>query len=130
MTKTILDQNRIPLTRVELTKIKVRAMRRGFWFRVLSRIERASIDLTIKLVERVRSLLLAKMLTSVVKKLLEAMESRVASMMKTVGRSLAQKMSRTAQGWGNTSAAHWAADLGYAQYLTVMYINTPAMFKL
>jgi len=130
MTKNILDQTRIPLTRIELTKIKVRAMRRGFWFKVLSRVERAGIDLTIKVVEKVRSILLAKMLTSVVKKLLEAMESRVVSMMKTVGRSLAQKMSRIAQGWGNKSAAQWAADLGYTRYLTVTYMNMPAMFKL
>ena len=129
MKKSISDRTCIPLTRVELTKMKVKAIRRGLWFKVLSRTERASIYLTIKVVEKVRSLLLAKMLTSIVKKLLEAMESRVVSMMKTVGRDLAQKMSRIAQGWGNTSAAQWAADLGYTRYLTVMYMNMPAMFK-
>lgn len=129
MTKSVLDVTRIPLTRVKLNKIKVRAVRRGFWFKVLSRVERASIDLTIAVVKRVRSHLLAKVLTPIVKKLLEAMESKVAHMMREVGRNLAQKLSLIALKWGNQSAVHWRADLGFVQYLTVNYMNMPAMFN-
>ena len=129
MTKIHLERTSIPLTKDELTKIKVRAIRRGVWFRVLSRVERASIDLTIKIVKKVRSLLLARVLASIVKKLLDAMESKVVRLMRKVGRSLAQKLSRIAQNWGNKSAAHWTADQGFTQYLTIMHMNTPAMFK-
>ena len=129
MTKSVLDETCIPLTRVKLHKIKVRALRRGFWFKVLSRVERASMDLTIMVVKKVRSHLLAKVLISIVKKLLEAMESKVAQMMRKVGYNLAQKLSRIALNWDNQSAVHWKSDLSFVQYLTVNYMNMPAMFK-
>ena len=129
MTKSTLDRNCIPLNRVELTKMKVKAMRRGLWFKVLSRTERASIDLTIKVVERVRSLLLARMLGAIVRKLLDAMESKVARVIREVGRGLAEKLSRIAQSWGNKSAHHWKEDPSFVRYLAITYINTPAMFK-
>lgn len=129
MAKKTLGLTPIPLTRVELNKIKVRAIRRGLWFKLLSRVERASVDLTLKVVKRVRSHLLAKVLTSIVKKLLEAMESKVACMMKKVGINLAQKLSRIALNWGNKFAVHWAEDPSFMQFLTVTYMNTPAMFK-
>jgi hypothetical protein len=109
--------------------MKAKAIRRGFWFRVLSRTERASIDLTIKVVERVHSLLLARMLCAIVRKLLDVMESRVTRVMREVGRGLAENLSRIAQNWGNKSAHHWAEDPSFMKYLAVTYINTPAMFK-
>jgi len=129
MTKSILDRTCIPLNRVELTKMKVKAMRRGLWFKVLSRTERASIDLTIKVVERVRSIFLARVLGAIIRKLLDAMESRVARVMREVGRGLAEKLSGIAQSWGNKSAHHWAEDPSFVQYLAVNYMNMPAMFK-
>jgi len=129
MTKNTLDPTCIPLTKIELTKMKVRAIRRGLWFKVLSRTERASIDLTIKVVERVRSLLLAKVLGAIVRKLLDAMESRVARVIREVGSVLAEKLSRIAQSWGNKSAHHWKEDKSFMQYLAITYMNTPAMFK-
>jgi len=129
MTKNTLDPTCIPLTKIELTKMKVRAIRRGLWFKVLSRTERASIDLTIKVVERVRSLLLAKVLGAIVRKLLDAMESRVARVIREVGSDLAEKLSRIAQSWGNKSAHHWKEDKSFMQYLAITYMNTPAMFK-
>jgi len=129
MTKNTLDQTCIPLTRGELAKMKVKAIRRGFWFRVLSRTERASIDLTIKVVERVRSFLLARMLGAIVGKLLDAMESKVARVMREVGCGLAEKLSRIAQNWGNKSANQWTKDPSLVQYLAITYINTPAIFK-
>ena len=122
-------QARIPLTRSELTKIRAKAIRRGIWFKVLSGAERAYIGLAIRVVERVRSLLLAKVLTSILKKLLSAMESRVARIMREIGRPLAQKLSRIAQKWGTKPAVQWADDHGFIQYLAVNYMNTPEMLK-
>jgi len=129
MTKIHSERTSIPLTKDELTKIKVRAIRRGVWFRVLSRVERASIDLTIKIVKKVRSLLLARVLASIVKKLLDAMESKVARLMREIGQALAKKLTRIAQNWGNKLANQWVTDPGFVQYLTINYMNTPAMFK-
>jgi len=87
------------------------------------------MNLVIRVVDRVRSLILAKLLNSAVKKLLEAMESEVVCMMRTVGRQLAQKLSKIAESWGNESAVGWAEEPGFIQYLAVSCMNTPAMFK-
>jgi hypothetical protein len=117
------DQARIPLTRGKLAKIRAKAIRRGVWFKVLSGAERAYIWLAVRVVERVRSLLLAKVLTSILRKLLFAMESRVVRTIREVGRPLAKKLSRIAQKWGNKPAVQWADDLGFIQHLAVTYIN-------
>ncbi len=112
-----------------LAKIKTKALRQGAWFRLLSRSERAIIDLTIKVVERIRSFILARVVSSIVKKLLDSMESKVARLIREVGPALAQKLSLVAQKWGNKSAVKWNDDPGFRQYLAVMYLNTPSVFK-
>ncbi|NIS80166.1 MAG: hypothetical protein GTO14_08140 [Anaerolineales bacterium] len=81
------------------------------------------MDLAVKVVDTVRSLVLAKSLLHVVEKLLRAMESEVARLMRTVGRPLAQKLSAIAQSWGNKSARLWSKDPGYIRYLTVVQKN-------
>jgi len=127
---TIGYQIPISLTRAELARLRLRALRRGLWFRKLDVNERMLMELVIRVVDRVRSFLLAKMLFSIVKKLLDAMESEIVRLMREVGRPLAQKLSEIARGWGNRSAVHWAGDLGFIQYLAVMQKNLSPMFKV
>jgi len=81
------------------------------------------MDLAIEVVETVRSLVLARSLTCVVEKLMEAMESGVARLTRTVGHRLARRLSEIAQGWGNKAACSWAFDLGFVRYLAVMQNN-------
>lgn len=109
----------VPLTREALAKLRLKALRRGCWFRDLKREERKLLDLTIRVVERVRSFLLAKIVSRIVGKLCEAMESRIFRLMRTEGRSLAETISRIGQAWGNRAAKSWANDRGFIQYLTV-----------
>jgi len=123
------DHPPIPITRDDLARLRSKALRRGLWFRALNRDERMLMNLVIRVVDRVRSLLLAKLLFSAVKKLLEAMESEVARMMRTVGRQLAKNLSRIAQAWGNKAAAQWTEDLGFIQYLAVTQKNLSPMFR-
>jgi hypothetical protein len=120
-----IAEMRIPLSRIEIAKVKARALRRGVWYRAITRVERACIDLVIRLVERVRSYLLGKMVSSVLKKLDEAMESRVQRLMREIGGGLASELSQIAQDWGNQSAVQWADDSGFIKYLTVACINSP-----
>jgi hypothetical protein len=129
MIERLLSRNGASSGKNVLAKLRVRALRRGVWFRVLTRGERAQMELTMKVVKRIRSLFLAKVLTNIVEKLLDAMESKVSRLMREVGQPLAQKLSSIAQKWGNSSAASWIADPGFRQYLTVIYINTPSVFK-
>jgi hypothetical protein len=63
-------------------------------------------------------------LDSIVEKLRSALESRVSSMVFSVGFPMAQRLSRIAQGWGNQSAEKWVRDSGFARFLAVMSLNS------
>lgn len=117
--------NQGALTRNELVNLKAKAIRRGIWFRVLSKTERACIELTIKIVDKVRSHLLAKVLASIIRKLLDAMKSRIVHAMEQIGCSIVQKLSQIALNWGNISAMQWMKNRSFIQYLTVMHMNAP-----
>ena len=125
MIEVFSTRTSVPLGKNRLAKIKARAMRRCVWFRVLTRAERAQIELTMRIVKRIRSFLLARVVTSIVEKLLDAMESKVKRLMREVGPALAAELSRTAQKWGNKSAKKWPQDSGFVQYLTIMHLNSP-----
>ncbi len=111
------------LSRCALAELRFRAIRCGVWFRDLKDVERKLLDLTIAVVERIRSVRLAKMVSSIVEKLLRAVESRVSRLMRVRGRGLAERLSRVALGWGNRSAVHWASDLGFMEYLAVAGVD-------
>jgi hypothetical protein len=113
------------LSRRALAKLRLRAIRRGVWFRDLKDVERKLLDLTIAVVKRIHSVRLARMVSPIVEKLLNAVESKLSRLMRTQGRGLAEKLGRIAQDWGNKSAVHWADDLGFIEYLTVACINSP-----
>ena len=112
-----------PLTREALVKTKLKALRRGVWFRDLKQSERKLLDLTISVVERVRSFFLAKIVSQLISKLCEAMESRVFRLMRTEGRSLAEKVASIGEAWGNRMAKSWAIDRGFMQYLIVTRLD-------
>jgi hypothetical protein len=111
--------NSVPLTREALAKLKRKACRRGEWFRDLKQNERMLLNLTIRVVERVRSFMLAKVVSRIVNRLCEAMESRIYRLMRTEGWSMARRLSRIAQGWGYKSSRKWACDRGFIQFLVV-----------
>lgn len=107
----------------ELARIRVMAIRRGVWFKVLSRLERGLVDLSLKVTREIRSKILVRAICSIVKKLLEALESKVRLQMRLIGVPLAEKISQIAQKWGNKTAHEWASNLGFIQYLTLMKVN-------
>ena len=120
----VTTQPSIPLTREALARLRLKALRRGVWFRNLKREERKLLELTIRVVEKVRSFLLAKIVSRLVGKLCEAMESRIFRLMRTEGRSLAEHVSRIGEAWGNRAAKFWANDRGFMQYLTVTNLSS------
>jgi hypothetical protein len=112
----------VPSVRM-LAEAKKVALRRGTWFRVLNRIERGVLDLTVKFVDRIRSAKLVKVVTAIMEKLAQAMESAVKKMVRITGSALARKISGIAFGWGNRSALAWAWDVGFARYLVIVSLN-------
>ena len=111
------------ITAEELNKVKRKALRRKVWFCVLNRKERALIDLVIKVVERVRSPKLAKIIARILGKLKETLKSRAEKLMATVGRSIAQKHAEIAGSWGYTDALKWAEDHDFIRYLTIVEMS-------
>ncbi|MGD0644414.1 MAG: hypothetical protein ABSA75_05865 [Candidatus Bathyarchaeia archaeon] len=107
-----------------LARAKQFALRRGVWFRTLSRVERGILDLTVQCVDCIKSGKLAKLLTAIVDKLQSAMESIVDRLVRTIGVPLAEKISCLAAGWGNVFAKSWASDLSFAVFLAVMQRNS------
>ena len=96
-------------------------MRAGVWFKALPRIDRVLVDLTIKVVDNIRSVSLAKCIFAVVGKLEGLLESSVLKSLRLIGRPLAEKISLTAQKWGNASAKNWATDRSFAFFLAVTH---------
>jgi hypothetical protein len=104
-----------------LTQVKKLALRRRVWFRLLSRVERGIIDLTIKCLDNIKSVKLAKLLTAIIGKLQSAMESTVDRLVRNFGLSLARKISNIAVSWGNPLASMWSDDLAFARFLVVNF---------
>jgi hypothetical protein len=122
--QTVMQNNTsTPLNRIQLMKLRIKAMRAGVWFRALPRIDRVLVDLTIKVTDNIRSAHLAKCIFAVVGKLEGLLESSVMKSLKLVGRSLAEKISSIAQKLGNSSAKSWVDDSSFAFFLAVMHTN-------
>jgi hypothetical protein len=130
MPKTVLQENTSSfLTKTQLIKLRLKAMRAGVWFRALPRIDRVLVDLTIRVASSIRSATLAKNILAVTRKLEGLLESRILRAFRGVALKLAQKLSLIAQKWGNTSARHWASTVSFVNFLAVMHINEPKAFK-
>jgi hypothetical protein len=117
-------------TREGLAKLKTIAVRRGLWFKVLSALERAVVDLTLKVVERVRSSVLKEALKSIASKVVEALKSRsFKERAMAIGRALAERIAYVAERLGNKRAREWVEDPSFVMYLGVSWLNTPPMFR-
>ena len=103
--------------------IKKRALRRGIWFRALSRVERGVLDLTVRYVDCIKSAQLAKVVTAILEKLKLGTESVVDRLVRTIGLPLTRRISEIAVSWGNRLASMWAYDFAFARFLVVNYVR-------
>jgi hypothetical protein len=106
-----------------LIEAKKVAFRRGVWYRALNRLERSTVDLTLRYVDFIKSTQLAKVLTAIITKIKQATESTIDRLARTLGTPMAQKISCIAVSWGYYSASKWATDPGFARYLAVCTAN-------
>ena len=117
-----LDQKR-------LVNLKTKAMRSGAWFKALQRIDRVLFDLTIRVVNTIRSTKLARSIAILTRKLEDAIKGSFSSRLRAIGLPLAKKISSSAQKLGNISAGGWASDYSFAIFLGVMNFNDVKIFK-
>lgn len=113
--------SRLVLGRGFLRGLKRKALKRRVWYSALSRIDRALLDLTVRVADHVRGSALVNALVSVVEKLESALESRMARVLCSVGFPAAQRMSLLAQKWGNKSAVKWV-NASFARFWAAMYL--------
>ncbi len=104
------------LSRQVLVALRTRALRRRVWYRVLSRIERGLVDLTIRWVDRVKSSRLRQVLVEILEKLVRAMEHGIGRVL-VRGEELAFRVSSWSVEWGNISAFSWRFDLSFHRAL-------------
>jgi hypothetical protein len=119
--------------RLNVTKLhdlKHRAIRSGLWFSALGRIDRVLVDVTLSVAKSVRSVILARALYSVMKKLESAFQNRIWNVVHNTGFLLAHKLSTLAQNWGNCYAQKWAFDESFAKFLAIMHMNNVGVFEI
>lgn len=115
--------------RVQLVKLKLKAKRAGVWFRALTRIDRVLMDLTMRVAQSVRSPSLARCILSVMSKLEDLLEGKLARAVREFGFPSASKLSLLAQKWGNRGAVAWVGDGDFARYLAVMKLDGRGLVK-
>ncbi len=115
--------------RRSLFSLKQKALRSGAWFRSLRRIDRALVDLTLIVADRVRNPKLAKTLSAVMIRLENALRGPVSCAMAEVGFPLARHISNIGARLGHTSARQWATDYSFARFLAVMHLNDSYLTK-
>ena len=108
----------------ELAEAKKIALKRRVWFKLLTRVERGIIDLTVRYVDDIKSKKLAKVVTAIIGKLKSALESTVDRLVRTIGLPLARKISNIAVNWGNRLAFRWADDCSFAKFLVFNFART------
>jgi hypothetical protein len=92
------DARSIFLGKTQLMKLRLKAIRTGVWFKVLPRIDRVLVDLTIKVASNICSFTLASNILSVIRKLENIMESKFLRTIREVGFPFAKKISLIARG--------------------------------
>ena len=107
------------LTRDSLSKLRLKARRRGCWFRCLKPTERRLLDLTIRVCQSIRSFTLLKLVSRLVDRLFKAMESLVHRLIRTEGLAMAKRLSEIGEALGCISARRWAEDWSFVQFLTI-----------
>jgi hypothetical protein len=111
-----------------LIEVRKKALRRKTWWKALDRLDRAIVDLTIRVVDEVRSKDLGIEIVKILKKLNDALKSPFVRAMKSYGLERARRLSEQAQFWGYKEAKSWKYDFGFVKYLTVIETNNAMGF--
>ena len=104
-------------------------MNKKVWFRTLSHFERSLVSLTIRVVDEVRSSRLSGILSCIMLKLENALESTFLKKALEEGNGRAVANARLACSWGNRTALSWARDRAYVLFLGISSMNALEMFR-
>jgi hypothetical protein len=105
-----------------LSEMRLRAMRKGVWYRALDRLERGILTLASRVVDEVHDVVLGVVLVKIVAKIRDATASRFVRHVETFGVLRAREIIaqvRVFKGLG------WLDDGGFARYLAFLDFNQP-----
>lgn len=95
------------ITRREISKLQLRALRKGVYHRVLNRMERGLLYCMMRSVDTAKvGGRLWRVTVRILAKLQEALQSRIGQVVEA-GKSMAVGLSELAVGWGNGLAVGW-----------------------
>jgi len=103
-------------------KVKTRALRQRVWFKTLSRVDRAIIDLTIRCVEKVRSSVLTRSILTILDKMLKTLEENFMTRAERVGYKIAENLCTLGERWGNKACSSWKRDKSFVK-LYIRYLR-------
>jgi hypothetical protein len=112
------------LTKQGLLRYKSRARKNGAWFEILSRTERAIVDLTIRCVETVRSPMLARTINRIIGKLAQTLQKTFIEKAQKIGAEMSKRIVKIAQEWGNKQSPEWESDGNFIEFLGITALNT------
>jgi len=121
--------NKYELTNHLLLKIKRKAIRLKAWYK-LNNIERAIIDLTIKCVDKIKSIKLKNIILKILNKIKEAIENDFLNKIYENGLKEIIKIIKIAYSWGNKNSLEWIKDKNFIFYLGIKNIYTPNIWKI
>jgi hypothetical protein len=123
------DFHKINLNKSILLKIKRKALRLKIWYR-LNNIERTIIDLTIKCVDKIKSIKLKKIILKILNKIKEAIENKFLNKIYENGLKEVINIVKIANSWGNKESLNWIKDKNFIFYLGIKNIYIPNIWKI
>jgi len=115
------------VSKEQLREVRSTALRRRVWYKALDGIERGIINLTISVVEGVKSPTLMREISKILVKLREALESAFTRHLNYGSKKLVDII-KIALSFGNEEALKWGTD-SFARLLTVNNYNNPVGWK-
>lgn len=116
------------MSKEQLREVRSTALRRRVWYKALDGIERGIINLTISVVEGVKSPTLMREISKILVKLQEAFKGAFTRHMEEYGSRKLVDIIKIALSFGNEEALRWGID-SFARLLTVNNYNNPVGWK-
>lgn len=115
------------ITVSHLRRVRSLTLRKRVWYKTLDKLERGIIDLTINLVESVRSPTLVDLVEKILAKLEKAVNS-FTRQCETYGREKMRELVETAQRFGNRVCGEWYSD-AFAKLLTLNEYHSRTLWR-
>ena len=112
-----------------LRDVRCNALRKRVWYKTLDRIERDIVNLTISVVERVKSCTLLSELNKILEKLREAMKSPFIRHCENYGCKKLVEVVEMALSFGSTVADEWLGDESMIRLLALNNMYNPIGWK-